>query len=97
MDSPSTCAEEMPRASIRAAVSRAKRGMENGLSDELENPVPRLSKMMTRKYSEILERTGGFHISIVDPNPLMKTTGNPEPDSLNASDTSSTGTVFTGG
>jgi hypothetical protein len=96
MDSPRICAEEMPRASIRAAVSRASRGMENGLSDELENPVPRLSKMMTRKCPEIFERTGGFHMSIVDASPLMRTTGYPEPKSRYARDTSSTGTVFTG-
>jgi len=96
MDSPRTCAEEIPRASIRVAVSRASRGMENGLSDELEYPVPRLSKMMTRKCSEIFERTGGFHVSIVDASPLMRTTGYPEPDSLYARETSSTGTMFTG-
>jgi hypothetical protein len=40
--------------------------------------------------------TGGFHISIVAPSPLMKTTGAPAPHSLYASITSSTATVLNG-
>jgi len=96
MEKPMILAGEMPRASISVAVSWASTGMENDVSDPPEYPVPRLSKMMTRKCREIFSRTGGFHMSIVDPNPLMKTTGSPDPSSLYASVTSSTGTIFTG-
>jgi hypothetical protein len=52
--------------------------------------------MITRKCSEIAVRTGRFHISIVDASPLMRMSGYPEPDSLYARCTSSTGTVVTG-
>jgi hypothetical protein len=86
----------MSSASIRDKVSPAKSGMENGLPEDDEYPVPRVSKMIIRNCSASAERTGGFHISIVDAKPLMRTSGLPEPKSLYAMEMSSIAAFFTG-